>query len=193
MRQKPLDIFILIALASGVCSGVSVIVRPLGIVVPGLCFGLALCFALRLSGVPLGLGRAAILIATVTLGYLAAFVTCLLSMRLPGWTNSGFISGCLTGTIAGGTGAAIVALSLAFVVPRLRSTAPFVLTSVTGAVFGAVLDNVGTLISDCKSLGHPIDDLITFPIWQVAVAIAIAWSLEKPGQQDPQETGYHEG
>lgn len=158
---------------AGLCSGATVILRPLGVVSPGVFFGLALTYAITRSIQPLRIATRISLVACSTLAHLLAICAALLSMRLPGIGN-GILSSAISGGLAGWVGATAVGFSIFVLVPRLRSMLMLGIVMLAGAIFGTLFGAVGVYISDHTTLGHPFDDLVIYPLWHTGVAASIA-------------------
>lgn len=167
--RLPFVVFPLAGLCSGVCSGVSVIVPPLGIIAPGILFGLALAHSLGTSVTRLTTGQRIAIIAGSCVGYVVAIVAGLLSARIPGFNNGLVYSAC-AGAISGGIGAMIVATSVVFATPATSRVRTLLIVPVTGALFGAGFMLITIYISDHTPFGHPFDDIVSFPFWQTGVA-----------------------
>jgi hypothetical protein len=168
----PFLTFPLAGLCYGICSGFSVILQPLGIIAPGIFFGLALVYSFDASVTLLSAGKRATIIAASTCGYIIAIVASLLSARLPGFDN-GLLYGVYAGTIAGGVGAIVVATSLAVVVSALSPVRTLLIVTLAGSIFGAGFMYVGIYISDRTPFGHPFDDFVSFPLWHAGVASVV--------------------
>ncbi len=169
-----LVIFPVAGLCSGICSGISVIIPPLSIIAPGIFFGLALAHSLHASVTRLTPSQQIVIVASSSFGYLLAIIVLaiivgLLSARLPGFGN-GLLSSAIAGTIAGGTGALIIAASVAFTISAMSPMRTLLIVPMTGALLGAGFLFFGVYISDRTAFGHPFDDIITFPLWQTGVA-----------------------
>jgi hypothetical protein len=165
-------VFALAGLVSGLISGLSVILRPIGVVAPGLLFGAALGHAIHMRITSLSYGQRAMLMAGSTCGYFAAIVAALAATRLPGF-NNGLLYGACAGAIGGGIGAMIVATSLLFIAPLLSPPRTLLNMTLAGACFGAIFMLCGVYISDHTALGHPFDDIVAFPVWQTGVASVV--------------------
>ena len=169
---RSVAVFPVAGFVSGLCSGLTVIVQPLGAILPGVIFGAAISHAVHTSMKPLSSSQRSLLIVGSTVAYVVSIVVSLLSVRLPGFDND-FLSGAISGAIAGAAGAFVVALSLVVVVEDLRSEYMVCAVAFTGAVFGSLFVVVGVYISDHTAVGQPFDDIVAFPLWQVGVASAI--------------------
>ncbi len=189
-------VFPVAGLCSGVCSGISVVVPPLGIFVPGILFGLALTHSLDTTVTRLTTGQRAAIIAASSIGFIAAIITCLLSARLPGFDNV-LLYSTYAGAIAGGTGAVIVAAGILFTISEMSLMRTLLLVPAAGALFGAGFMFLGVYISDHTSFGHPFDDLVSFPLWQTGVASvfpacqrlsAVEIATEQSGEREPPMT-----
>jgi len=167
--RLPFVAFPVAGLCSGICSGLSVILQPLGIIAPGIFFGLALAYSFETSVMRISSGQRKTIIVASTGGYIIAIVASLLSARLPGFDN-GLLYGMYAGTIAGGIGAMIVATSLAVTISTLAPIRTLFIVTLAGALFGAGFMFCGIYISDHTSIGHPFDDIVSFPLWQTGVA-----------------------
>ncbi len=189
-------VFPIAGLCSGVCSGISVVVPPLGVFVPGILFGFALTYSLNTSVTRLTTGQQAAIIAASSTGFIAAIIACLLSARLPGFDN-GLLYSTYAGAIAGTTGAMIVAVGILFTISSMSLIRTLLFVPVAGALFGAAFMFVGVYISDHTPFGHPFDDLVSFPLWQTGVASvvpacqrlsAVEIATEQSGEREPPMT-----
>ena len=170
--HSPVIVFSVAGFCSGLCSGLSVILQPLGIIVPGILFGAALSHATHTSLTSLSSGQRATLIVVSTGGYFSAIVASLLSMRLPGFDN-GLLYSSFAGAIAGGIGALVVAGSLVVVIPELSTVVTLFIVTFAGAVLGSIFMLCSIYVSDHTSFGHPFDDIVSFSLWQMGVASVI--------------------
>ncbi len=165
-------VFARTGLASGLCSGFSVLLPPLAVLLPGAIFGVAISQSIDGSIESLRRDSKVSLVGCSTVAYIAAIVAALLSMRLTGFDN-GLLSTAIAGAIAGGVGALLVALSIYVEVSRLHSRRMVLFVTLSGAVLGALVLLIGVYISDHTRFGHPFDDLVVYPLWQAGVAAAI--------------------
>lgn len=183
MKYKQTLIFVYCALTSGLASELSVVLKPLGVIAPGILFGLALCYAVSvISERSTTISQTMIVVAS-TISYLVAEIVGVSSARLPGF-NNGYVYGGIAGALAGFMGSLGVASALAYCENSLRSIGQVALTSLTGMVAGIAFTTVGVYISDSTPLGHPFDDFLTFPLWQVSVATAISFSIHPVDTND---------
>lgn len=165
-------VFPVAGLCSGLCSGISVVLQPLGIIAPGIFFGLALAHSMDTSVTRLSTGQRFSIIAVSTGGYIIAGVACLMCTRLPE-VDSWLLRNALPGTIAGAIGAMIVATSFAFTISAISPVRTLLIVPAAGALLGAGFMVLSVYISDCTSFGHPYDDIVSFPLWQIGVASVI--------------------
>lgn len=167
--RPPFVVFTVAGLFSGICSGLSVILQPLGIIAPGLLFGAAIGHSLNSSMTRLLPRQRIALIVASTGAYFTAMGATLLSARLPGFDN-GLLYSAFAGAIGGGAGALIVATSLTVIAPILSPPRMLIIVTLAGACFGAIFMFCGVYISDHTALGHPVDDIVSFTLWQTGVA-----------------------
>lgn len=170
--KPPFVVFPLAGLCSGLCSGLSVILPPFGIIAPGLLFGGAIAHSFHTSITRLSLHQRTTLVVASTGGYFGAIVASLLSVRLPGFDN-GLLCSSFAGAIAGGVGSVVVATSLSVMIPILSPPRTLLIVTVAGTFFGAVFMSCSVYISDYTTFGHPFDDILSFPLWQTGVASVI--------------------
>jgi len=78
----------------------------------------------------------------------------------------------------------MVAIALVLSVEALRSFATIIAVSAAGAIFGSLFVIVGVYISDHTTGGHPLDDIVSFPLWQTGVALVIPWFRRRVTIQD---------
>lgn len=169
---RPIITFPVAGLVSGICSGLSSIVSPLGFLSPGVIFGIAISYAIHTTLKPLSFAQRCSLVGGSTFAHMIAIVVSLLSVRLPGFDN-GFVSGALSGAIAGMAGGLGFATSLVVVVQELRSASTVLAVTLAGTVFGSLFIIVGVYIADYTAAGYPISYIVSFPLWQVGVASVI--------------------
>ena len=167
---------------AGLCSGISVVLQPLGIIAPGIFFGLALAHSMDASVTRLSTGQRLSIIAASTSGYILAGVACLLCARLPE-VDSWLLRTALPGTIAGAIGALTVATSFAFTISAMSPLRTLLIVPLAGALLGAGFMVLNVYISDCTSFGHPYGDILSFPLWQIGVASVIPFCRSSFGDE----------
>jgi len=165
--------FAAIGAFSGFCSGVLVAIPPLGLIVPGLSFGLAIVLAIPRK---LTAWKSCTIIILSCVGYWTAIFASLLCVRIFG--STGLSTELTLGAISGGVGSAVVAISLVSM-KEFRCSRILIPVISSGAIAGALFVVLGIYISDHTALGHPADDLICFPIWHAAVAAAVGASFQE--------------
>lgn len=180
--RPSLVVFPVAGLCSGICSGISVVLQPLGIIAPGIFFGLALAHSINASVTRLSTGQRFSIVTVSTGGYILAGVACLLCARLPE-VDSWLFQSALAGIIAGTIGAMTVATSFAFTISAMSLVRTLLIVPVAGALLGAGFMILQVYLSDFTSFGHPYDDIVSFPLWQIGVASVIPFCRSSYGDE----------
>lgn len=171
--------FLVVGLLSGIASGVSVAIPPLGLFCPPVFFGVAICCAFHATQTPISFWQCVLLICVSVVAFFAAVIGAMLAVRLPGFDN-GFLGGGRSGAIAGGIGSFLIALGLIVIVEDSKPVASLPIMTLAGSVLGVVFAALGIALSDHPACGHPLDDLVIFPIWQAGVALTIPLFRRNP-------------
>lgn len=166
---------------SGVASGISVALPPLGLFCPPIFFGIAITQALHRTLTPVTFWQRMALIGISVLAFALAMIGAILAIRLPGFDN-GIFGGACSGAIGGGIGSFLIALGLILIVEDSKPLASLPVMTLAGMVCGALFAIVGVMISDNPADSHPLDDLIVFPLWQMGVASTIPMFRCRPLQ-----------
>jgi hypothetical protein len=148
-----------IGAVAGLASGISVVYKPLGVILPGILFGIAYCVAMRIV-VParMSLPRALGIIAGATIGYFVSGIVALATDHLP--VPSGWIEDAVAGLLG-----SVVGSSIFLVVAIVCGCPPLQPARVVIPFWGAaiaILLPISVAISDDPNMGHPIDDFVFF-------------------------------
>ncbi|WP_146118929.1 hypothetical protein [Blastopirellula marina] len=170
--DDPWVIFPFFGFASGIASGMSVLVPGLGLIAPGVLLGIALMCGFEGSGTRLSWGQRMALVIGTTIGYIAAMLTGIVIYRAHDLGN-GFHAAMVHAGFAGGAGGLIVSATLALAVPSLAAFRVISIVTVAGGLFGVPFGYLAVYIADHTAAGHPWDDFVAFTIWQVGVAGAV--------------------
>ena len=175
--------FFLMGICSGVCSGVFAAIPPMGLIVPGAAFGVALAIAMNTTGGPLPMGRPTMLIGASMLAYSAAIVSSLFASRLCGIGN-GIVGGACIGSIGGWVGAFGLALAVIVIGGSMNVIKLLLVVSLTGGILEAILVTLSIYLADQLSAPREVRDFIHFSVWQAGVATAIAQCHRPPESED---------
>ncbi len=156
---------------AGLASGAATVLRPLGLILPGGLFGIAMCCALRVLRYPTTRGICVTIVLAAQSAYWVAVVVCIWVMRFG--STLGWLTGATAGFLGGGAGAFVVSVSVAQIEHDQVSGRSLAQCALVGGALGAVCTEVGVYLSDHDSFGHPIDDFVTFFVWQVGVAVSL--------------------
>lgn len=157
-------------LASGLLSGLSVVVPGLVVFVPGFLFGGALCFAIQKSLTPIAVGQQLVLIVVSGVAYFLAEIGGLFFGAYLLGVDNGLFGGAIVGAISGCIGATLLVFPLITFVEESQPELTLLLTPFVGAILGSAFMVIGIFISDHTPIGHPWDDFLVFPMWQGGVA-----------------------
>jgi hypothetical protein len=149
-----------IGAVAGLASGISVVYKPpLGVILPGILFGIAYCVAMKIvAPARMSLLRALGVIIGATIGYFVSGIVALVTDHIP--VPSGWPDAAVAGLLGSVVGSSI------FLVAAIVCDAPplqpaRVVIPFWGAVI-AILFPISVAISDDPNMGHPIDGFVFF-------------------------------
>ena len=144
---SPRATFIICATLSAIASGLSTLFPGAGAILPGVFFGIAIAYAINRKIEPLRPISRVLLVTLSIFGFWIACVTAAITVRLYGGENS-FMAGAVIGAAAGGAGASFVAACMAIASKYFQSMRVFVVTTLAGTTYGAVLVIAGVWLRD---------------------------------------------
>jgi hypothetical protein len=177
------SIYFGIGLISGVVSGASTELKPLGLILPGPVFGVFFAFASMLAERPLKLP--VFFVCLAALGFFASDFAFFLSV---GFADDIMGGRAIAGGICGGVGAFAVSIHSAL----FEQTFDWVLilaVSAVGCLLGAGIMPLVIQLKDNGSVAEPLGFILLFTTWQAGTMLTLGLLRQRfAASSNPGET-----